>query len=258
MFVDTAGPDSAPDLVLLHGGIGTGGYHWSKIARSLTQTHRVHLPDLSGHGRTPLPDDGSYSRDVLVRAAASYLDDLGGPVHAGGFSMGGHTLLALAQSRPRLFASLVLVGVSIRAHAGLDAWRARFHPDRLGKEHPLWARHLSRLHSPLGGPDAWRDVCRRDAAGIGIDVDPRTLARLECPSCSYGGTATPPWTPASTLSCAGPGRRRMSWSCPPAGTRLRSRGLGWFCPRWSISSAVYPPDGQHLLDGRKHATMLGD
>jgi pimeloyl-ACP methyl ester carboxylesterase len=191
MFVDVVGPDAAVDLVLVHGGLGTGALHWAKLARSVAGEYRVHLPDLPGHGRTPLPDGASYSREVLAKAVEAYLDGLHPPVHTGGFSMGGHTLLALAQSRPELFASLTLVGVSIRAHEGLDAWRARFHPDRIAREYPVWARHLSRAHSPLGGPDAWRDVCRRDAAGTRIDADLRALANLKCPVLLVRGDRDP-------------------------------------------------------------------
>jgi 3-oxoadipate enol-lactonase len=181
MYSETAGAEGAPDLVLLHGGIGTGTYHWSKQLGALGEGHRLHLPDLPGHGRTPLPPDGSYSRDVLVEAVDTFLAGFGGPVHVAAFSMGGHTCLALAQHRPERFASLTLVGVSVRDHEGLRRWRAGFEPERFEARYPVWARHLSRIHEPLGGPDAWRDVCRRDAGGLDVEVDLQALARLEAP-----------------------------------------------------------------------------
>lgn len=181
MYREIDGPDDGVDLVCLHGGIGTGRYHWAKLTRALSREYRVHLPDLPGHGRTPLPDDGRYSRDVLVDAAERYLDEFDGPVHVAGFSMGGHTALALAEHRPELFASLVLIGVSVREHAGLDGWRHRFDPAELERAYPLWARQLSKLHEPLGGPDAWRDVCRRDSKGLRIEVDVAALGALESP-----------------------------------------------------------------------------
>ena len=182
-----------PDLVCLHGGIGTGHYHWSKPLRALTAGHRVHLPDLPGHGATPLPPDGRYDRDVLVDAVEDYLDAAGGGagVHVAAFSMGGHAALALAQTRPELFASLTLVGVSHRDHAGLGGWRERFDPDRLEREFPVWTRHLSKLHAPQGGEDAWREVCRRDARGMKVDVDLDALARLDCPVLLVRGDRDP-------------------------------------------------------------------
>ncbi len=166
----------------LHGGTGTGRFHWSKQVKALSREYRVHLPDLPGHGRTPLPEDGGYAREVLVDAVRGLLRDLGPPVHVMAFSMGGHASLELAVTDPDLFASLVLVGVSVREHQGLEAWRSKFDPDELEAEFPLWARQLSKLHEPLGGPDAWKQVCLRDAKGLRIDVDVDALEGLHCPT----------------------------------------------------------------------------
>ena len=184
MHVDVLDADradhAAADLVLLHGGIGTGHYHWGRQGEALTHHFRVHLPDLPGHGRTPVPDDG-YGREVLVDALAGFLDTFDEPVHVGGFSMGGHTALAVAERSPERFASLMLVGVAIADHAGLGEWRSRFDPDVLVETYPMWVRQLSRIHEPLGGPDAWRDVCIRDSQGLDVTVDPDRLAALEVP-----------------------------------------------------------------------------
>lgn len=191
MEVEIVGPEDAAPLLLLHGGIGTGHYHWSKQVKGLAQHYRLHLPDLPGHGRTPLPDDGSYSREVQVTAVEAYLRRFDGPVHVAAFSMGGHAAMALATQQPELFASLTLVGVSVREHEGLDGWRTKFDPDRLAAQYPVWARHLSKIHEPLGGPDAWKDVCRRDSKGLRIDVDPRDLAGLSCPVMLVRGDRDP-------------------------------------------------------------------
>jgi len=182
MHIEHEGPEDGTPLVLLHGGIGTGRYHWSKQLRGLAAAgYRVALPDLPGHGSTPLPADGRYDRDLLVGAVEELLEQAAPPVRVAGFSMGGHAAMALAARRPELFAALVLVGVSHRDHDGLGRWRARFDPDRLQAEYPVWARALSKLHAPLGGPDAWRDVCRRDAGGLAVDVDLGALAGLSAP-----------------------------------------------------------------------------
>jgi 3-oxoadipate enol-lactonase len=191
MHVDHNGREGATDLVLLHGGTGTGRFHWSKLVKPLGADHRLHLPDLPGHGHSPLPSDGHYDRDVLVEAVSGLLEQVGTPVHVAAFSMGGHAALALAQDRPELFASLVLIGVSVREHAGLDGWREKFDPDRLAEEYPLWARQLSRLHEPQGGPEAWREVCVRDAAGLRIDLDVDRLGGLDCPVLLVRGDRDP-------------------------------------------------------------------
>lgn len=182
--------------MLLHGGTGTGRFHWSKQVKALGDRHRLHLPDLPGHGKSPLPADGSYDREVLVDSVRGLLEEIGPPVRVAAFSMGGHASLALAQEAPELFGALVLVGVSVREHAGLEGWRERFDPDRLAAEYPLWGRQLSRLHEPQGGPDAWKDVCLRDSRGLRIDVDVDRLSGLECPVLLVRGDRDPAVDPA--------------------------------------------------------------
>jgi 3-oxoadipate enol-lactonase len=196
MYAEIEGDDGAPDLVCLHGGIGTGRFHWSKQLDALADAFRIHLPDLPGHGNTPLPEDGAYSRQVQTEAVAAYLNDIGPPVHVAGFSMGGHAALALAAEQPDLFASLALVGVSVREHEGLHGWRNEFDPDDLAEAYPLFARKLSKLHAPLGGEDAWKDVCRRDAKGLEVEVDVDALAGLEAPVLLVRGDRDPAVDPA--------------------------------------------------------------
>ena len=196
MYAEIVGPSSKPPLVALHGGIGTGHYHWSKQIKGLSEHFQLHLPDLPGHGRTPLPEDGSYSREIQVDAIEAYLDELDPPVHVAAFSMGGHACMALATTRPDLFASLTLIGVSVREHEGLDGWRHKFDPDKLEEHYPVWARHLSKIHEPLGGPDAWKDVCRRDSKGLRVDLDVADLAGLTCPVMLVRGDRDPAVDPS--------------------------------------------------------------
>lgn len=196
MEAEIVGPQDATPLLLLHGGIGTGHYHWSKQVKGLSQDYRLHLPDLPGHGRTPLPPDGSYSREVQVAAIEEYLERFDDPVHVAAFSMGGHAAMALATRRQGVFASLTLIGVSVREHRGLEGWRTKFDPDKLAEQYPVWAKHLSKIHEPLGGPHAWKEVCRRDSRGLRIDVDPGELAGLGCPIMLVRGDRDPAVDPA--------------------------------------------------------------
>jgi 3-oxoadipate enol-lactonase len=196
MYAEIVGAREHPALVALHGGIGTGHYHWSKQVKALSAEFWLHLPDLPGHGQTPLPQDGAYDREVQVAAIEAYLEGLGAPVHVAAFSMGGHASLALATRRPELFASLTLIGVSVREHRGLDGWRNNFDPDVLAEKYPVWARHLSKIHEPLGGPDAWKDVCRRDSKGLRVDVEVERLAGVECPVMLVRGDRDPAVDPA--------------------------------------------------------------
>ncbi len=191
MHTEIEGPEAAPDVVCLHGGIGTGRYHWSRQIDALAAEHRVHLPDLPGHGHTPVPEGVVYDRDVLADALETYLSKLDRTPHVVGFSMGGHTALHLAARRPDLFASLALVGVATADHDGLRRWRERFDPNRLEAAYPVWTKALARLHAPLG-PEAWREVCRRDAGGaLDVTADLEALAGLDCPTLLVRGDRDP-------------------------------------------------------------------
>ncbi len=203
MYAEIVGPASKPPLVLLHGGIGTGSYHWSKQVKGLAEHFQLHLPDLPGHGRTPLPDDAEYSRELQVDAIAEYLDQVAPPVHVAGFSMGGHACMALATQRPEVFRSLVLIGVSVREHSGLDGWRHRFDPDDLEANYPVWAKHLARIHEPLGGLEAWKDVCRRDSKGLRVDLDVADLAGVRCPVMLVRGDRDPAVDPSHYVELRG-------------------------------------------------------
>jgi hypothetical protein len=164
---------------------------------------------ISGQAVQPLVGHGDHAdvgldggERVVRRLGAGGADGVeeGGLADVGqpddGFSMGGHTALALAAKRPEVCDSLTLVGVSTRPHAGLDAWRARFDPDRFAAEYPLWVRQLSELHEPQGGPDAWAEVMRRDAGGVHLDVDLDALGRLEAPVLLVRGDRDPAVDPA--------------------------------------------------------------
>ena len=191
MHRELEGPEGGPPVVCLHGGIGTGRYHWSRQVDALATDHRVHLPDLPGHGGSPLPEAGGYSYELLAEAIEAYLADLGEPAHVIGFSMGGHAALRVVAARPELFASLALVGVVLWEHPDFAGWRARFDPDRLEADFPSWARALAKLHSPLGA-EAWRDVLVRDAGGaLELGVDLAALAGVDVPTLLARGDRDP-------------------------------------------------------------------
>lgn len=101
---------SGPPLVLLHGLYGSGT-NWRRHARELADRYRVLLPDLRSHGRSPAAADMDYrclaadldallAREGIERAAVV------------GHSMGGKAAMALALTRPRRVAALVVVDIA--------------------------------------------------------------------------------------------------------------------------------------------------
>ena len=111
--------DETPELVLLHGG-AQNAHTWDTVALALNRP--LVCIDLPGHGHSDAPADGSTNvarnaSDVAaaVRALAS---DAKAVV---GMSLGGMTLLALADQFPELVRAAVLVDVT----PGVDHGKAR-------------------------------------------------------------------------------------------------------------------------------------
>jgi pimeloyl-ACP methyl ester carboxylesterase len=147
-------------LVLLHSG-GMAGAEWDEHAGALAERFRVLVPDLPGHGRTPL--DGELTVERMADAVAAMLDDAGvDSAHVLGSSMGGAVALWTVLNRPSLVDRLVLFrigytreGKSVARDLSLDDpdyWRSVGMADA-----------LSRMHEPQGGPDAWMAIVDRDA-----------------------------------------------------------------------------------------------
>lgn len=96
-------------ILLLHG-FGADKDNFTRVARYLTERHRVVVPDHVGFGESShLPE-----ADYTARAQAERLHDLAralglGRVHLGGSSMGGHIALAYAAAWPDEVASLWLL-----------------------------------------------------------------------------------------------------------------------------------------------------
>lgn len=108
LHVRDAGSREAPVLVLLHGFAASVNW-WDRIVPRLARDHRVINIDLLGHGGSEKPREGYGMEDQarLVRAALERLDVQKAAV--AGHSMGGLVATALAQQRPRLVESLVVL-----------------------------------------------------------------------------------------------------------------------------------------------------
>ena len=104
-------------LVLLHGGLGSGGMFAPVIPRIVEAGYQVVAPDLQGHGRT-----ADIDRPLDVRLMA---DDIAGLIgHLGlerpdvvGYSLGGGVAFWLAVKHPELVNRLVVVSANVRRDA---------------------------------------------------------------------------------------------------------------------------------------------
>jgi pimeloyl-ACP methyl ester carboxylesterase len=115
LFSTGLGPPDASALLLVHGW-GGDGREWSPHAEALADGFRVLVPDLRGHGRSEVPDEGNTPAEMaddlaaLVRAAGA------GPVVAVGHSMGVQVVNLLAVRHPDTVRSVIALDPAHGAH----------------------------------------------------------------------------------------------------------------------------------------------
>jgi len=104
LYIESHG--SGPELVMLHGW-GLHGGLFGPVIEPLAQHFRLHLVDLPGHGRSPMPE-GDYSIDRVASQLASAV-----PAGANwlGWSLGGRIALQAAASGATIN-KLILVGAN--------------------------------------------------------------------------------------------------------------------------------------------------
>ncbi|MEV0559803.1 alpha/beta hydrolase [Dactylosporangium sp. NPDC050588] len=113
------GPEDAPTLVFVHGFcLDMGTFHFQR--RALEGKHRMIFYDQPGHGRSGKLRKGEYSLDALGAGLRAVLQAAAptGRVVLIGHSMGGMTIMALAEQVPELFESRVDAVVLISTSAG--------------------------------------------------------------------------------------------------------------------------------------------
>ncbi len=88
---------------------------WYPIVPKLTEKARLILPDLRGHGQSPVPD-GIYSMRLMAEDLRALMDQLNiEKAVLAGHSMGGYVSLAFAQAYPNRLAGMALVATQAAA-----------------------------------------------------------------------------------------------------------------------------------------------
>lgn len=103
------GPADGPLVLAVHGLTGHGR-RWAALARDHLADVRIVAPDLRGHGRSPATPPWGF--EAHVHDLVSVLDGLS-PAVVVGHSFGGAIALHLANTRPDLVRSLVLLDPAI-------------------------------------------------------------------------------------------------------------------------------------------------
>jgi pimeloyl-ACP methyl ester carboxylesterase len=99
---------SGSRVVFLHGLFGQGR-NWMRIAKALSEAHRVTLVDLPNHGRSAWAEHVDY---VDMAAQVAGVLEADGPATVVGHSMGGKVAMVLALTRPELVERLVVADMS--------------------------------------------------------------------------------------------------------------------------------------------------
>ena len=158
MYYESDG-NAAQALVLLHSG-GMAGEEWRPQIARFAARYRVLLPDLPGHGRSPLDDDtltiAKMGRAVLAMLDREGIDD----ALVCGSSMGAAVAMWLLFHHPRRVKKAVFYRASYRKSAATYAQTVAMSDPRYWRRFGL-EKWLSRLHLPQGGPDAWKRVIAR-------------------------------------------------------------------------------------------------
>lgn len=108
LHCEVAGPDKGRPVVLLHGFPFDGRMWKATVPALVAHGYRAVVPDLRGHGRSPVAAPGSM--EAMARDVAELLESKGmRRAVAVGFSMGGYVALQLALRHRELLSGLVLV-----------------------------------------------------------------------------------------------------------------------------------------------------
>lgn len=107
----TEAPGDEPARVFVHGLGGDAATTWSGLAPRLEPAgRRSLLLDLLGHGRSDAPAGFGYTLAEHADTVAAVVDHaVGAPIDVVGHSMGGAVAIVLADRRPDLVRSLLLV-----------------------------------------------------------------------------------------------------------------------------------------------------
>jgi pimeloyl-ACP methyl ester carboxylesterase len=114
---------TGPRLVLLHG-FTDSWRSFEPLFSALAQKFHLFAFDQRGHGDSDAAD--SYAMADFAEDAIAFIESLGGaPVHLVGHSLGAIVAQRIAEKRPDLLASLILIGAAptTGGHAGLMGMR---------------------------------------------------------------------------------------------------------------------------------------
>jgi len=140
-------PDN-PCILFLHGAGGTTLLDTAPLMRHLVSQYHVVGVDLTGHGDTSLPEDGTVNMDRFVEDVHTALDAVDcSSCHLFGFSLGSSVALKVAAESPDRVERLALFAPNGRWNNELvDTLNSHLNFDALKRRIPKQAERLVRYH----------------------------------------------------------------------------------------------------------------
>ncbi|PZG14750.1 alpha/beta hydrolase [Micromonospora craterilacus] len=125
-----------PTVVLVHGFcLDMGTFHFQRKLLAERGEHRIVAYDQPGHGLSSRLESGEYDLIALGRTLRRVIDEVApeGPLVLVGHSMGGMTIMALAELYPEMFGDRVVGTVLMATSGGLLAETKLVAPALLGR-----------------------------------------------------------------------------------------------------------------------------
>jgi pimeloyl-ACP methyl ester carboxylesterase len=121
-FLSSVGHKVEPTLIFIHGFcLDMGTFHFQRAELTRRGDYRMVFYDQPGHGRSARLARGEYTFESLGRALKAVIDATvpdGAPVVLIGHSMGGMTVMALAEQYPEMFGEQIRGVVFVSTSAG--------------------------------------------------------------------------------------------------------------------------------------------
>ncbi|MBX7265251.1 alpha/beta hydrolase [Micromonospora sp. Llam7] len=125
-----------PTVLLVHGFcLDMGTFHFQRKLLAERGEHRIVAYDQPGHGRSGRLESGDYDLMALGHTLRRVIDEVApeGPLVLVGHSMGGMTIMALAELYPEMFGDRVVGTVLMATSGGLLAETKLVAPALLGR-----------------------------------------------------------------------------------------------------------------------------
>ncbi|MFW9968366.1 MAG: alpha/beta fold hydrolase [Candidatus Thorarchaeota archaeon] len=157
---------NGPPLVLLHGGIATARFQWGPHIPIFSKSFRVIAPDCRGQGKTNIPE-GKFGYSLMAEDIVGLIEEIGlEKPFVCGWSDGGQIALEIGIRHPEIARALVAGGVLAEiSEYYIEMMRSMgvngpgdVDLEKFGMKYPEFQAALSEIHSPVYGPDYWKEL----------------------------------------------------------------------------------------------------